>query len=161
MASSQLIQGEGAAVGPHRDRLAGRARLVDTVECLRVGSGIAVDEGIVELLLHRLRLELDHCGLQVLEVAAGGPQEVVHVGITAQDLEGGRDLGEGRRGLRPSVAHFIECGSGSGILPVVGEAVAHNLDEGERLEDGTVIDHRLDNSGEQDIVGELGGLRKG
>ena len=89
-----------------------------------VAAGVAVDEGVLELLLHGLRLELDDGRLQVLHVAAGGDEEVVDVGVAADDLQGRRDLGEGRRALGPGVADVVEGGGGGGVLAVVGQPVA-------------------------------------
>jgi len=47
------------------------------------------------------------------------------------------------------------------MIPVVGKAVADDLDEGEALEDGRVLDDGLDDAGQQDVVGELGGFGEG
>ena len=53
------------------------------------------------------------------------------------------------------------AGRRRGVLAVVGEPVADDLDERQALQDGRVLDDRLDDAREQDVVGELGGLRQG
>src|SRR3990170_3296130 len=86
--------------------------LVEAVEGLGVGGGVAGDEGLLEELADGLGLELDDGGFEVLEVGAGGDEEVVDVGVAAHDLEGDGLLGEGGCGLGPGVADVEEGGGG-------------------------------------------------
>ena len=47
---------------------------------------------------------------------------------------------------------------GAGVLAVVGEAVAGDLDERQHLQDRRVLDDRLDHALQDDVVRELGGF---
>ena len=154
----QLVQGEGCPVGAHFDGLIGEGQLVDTIEGLGVGGCVSVDEGVVEFLLYGLGLELDDGGLQVLDVAAAGGDVVVHVGVPAENLEGRCDLVKGGCGLGPRVSDVVEGDGRGGILPVVGEGVAYDFDEGHVLEHGAFVDYRLYNPGQEHVVGQLAGL---
>ena len=67
-----------------------------------VDAVVAVHEGVVEQRLDGARLELHDGRFEVLDVRTGGLEEVVDVGVAAEDLQRGGGLGEGRRALRPS-----------------------------------------------------------
>ena len=75
--------------------------------------------------------------------------------IAAQDFEGGGELGVGGDRLGPGVADVEEGSGGCGVLPVVGEAVAGDGDEGEHFEEGAVVEDGLDDALEEDVVGEF------
>ena len=155
ISSSSLASVSVAAVVAHAHRLGVRAQLLDAVEAVRVGGRVAGDEGLVEERLHGARLQLEHRRLEVLDVGARLLEEVIDVGVAPEDLEGGRLLGEGGRVLVPVVADAVEAGCGRRVLAVVGEAVARDLDEGQPLQDGALLGHRLDDPGEQGVVAEL------
>ena len=84
-----------------------------------------------------LGVELDNRSLNVLEVGAGSLYEIIHIGISAQDLQAGSHLGKGRRGLSsPLSILVVPCDNGQGFLPVIGQAVADYLYKREPIEDG-------------------------
>jgi hypothetical protein len=49
----------------------------------------------------RLRPAADHLRLDIVRIGIGRLNEIVHIGIAAEDLEIGGHLGEGRRRLSP------------------------------------------------------------
>ena len=108
-----------------------------------------------------LGLELDDGGLEVLDVGAGRLEVVVDIGVAAEDLEAGGDLGEGGGRLGPGVADGVEGRRGSGVLLVVGQAVADHLYEGQGLQDGAFLDDGLYDTGQEQVIGELCALHKG
>ncbi len=145
----------GVVPEPRCDLLAAGSELVQAVEALGVDGGVAVDELVLELVRDGLRLQLQHGGLDVLDVAAGRGDVLVDVGVAAEDLQRRRDLGEGRRALRPGVADVEEGGRGHRVLAVVGEGVAGDVDERQHIQDARLLDDGLDDALEDDIVGEL------
>ena len=157
----ELVEGEGCAVRAHGNGLGGGDELVDAVECLGVGGRVAVDEGVLELGADGIGLELDDGGLEVLDVGAGRLEVVVDIGVAAEDLEAGGDLGEGGGRLGPGVADGVEGRSGCGVLLVVGQAVADYLYEGQGLQDGAFLDDGLYDAGQEQVIGELCALHKG
>ena len=148
-------QRQRGSVRAHAHGLTVRAEPVDPVEAVGVGGAVAGHEGLVEERLHGSRLQLEHGRLEVLDVGARLLEEVIDVGVAPEDLEGGRLLGERGRVLVPLVADAVEARAGRGVLAVVGEAVARDLDEGQPLQDGALLGHRLDDPGEQGVVAEL------
>ena len=139
--------------------VAGIDELFQPVELLGVGGGVAVDEGLLELVPQRLGLQLDDRRLQVLDIAAGRLEEVVHVRIAAHDFQVGRQLREGRRGLVPGIADIIKVDAGQGVFLVIGQPVAHDFDEGQPLQDRRVFDDGLHHPLHQHIVGKFGCFR--
>ena len=91
---------------------------------------------------------------QVLDIGAGCLEEVINIGILTEDFKGSGDLVKGRWGrCAPRLIDIIPGDTGEGLLPIVGQAVTDNLDEGQDLEDGRVLDDGLDDSFKQDIIG--------
>ena len=109
---------------------------------------VAVDERVVEQRLHGACLELDDGRFEVLDVRARGLEEVIDIGVAAEDLERGGGLRERRRAFVPGVADIVEGGGGRGVFAVVGEAVADDFDERQALQDGAFGGDRLDHAGD-------------
>ena len=119
---------------------------------------VAVDELVLELVRHRLRLELEHRGLDVLDVAARRRDVLVHVRVAAEDLQRRLHLRERRRRLGPGVADVEERGRGHRVLAVVGQRVADHLDERQDVEHRRFLHHGLDHALQDHVVRELGAL---
>jgi hypothetical protein len=141
--------------------LAGWAELVQPVEALGVHRRVAVDELVLELVRDRLRLELQHRRLDVLDVVARRRDVPVDVRVAAEDLQRRVHLREGRRRFRPRIAHVEEGGSRHRVLAVVSEGIADHLDERQHLEHARLLDDGLHHALQDDVVRELGGFRQG
>jgi hypothetical protein len=165
MSLVQHAQGEGGAGGAGGDdlvagRLGGDVH-DEAVEHVgvgglagEVGAGRAVDEGALELVPDGLGGQLQDHGLDVLDVGPGLGDELVQVGVAAQDGQGGGELVElRRRGAGPVAQGRVPGGGGQGLLPVIGEAVALDVHEGHDLEDGALLDDGLDDAPQEDVLG--------
>jgi hypothetical protein len=109
-------EGKGSAGSPGSDQLIGGGAGIDeldnAVKLLGIGGRVPVEELLFELMADRLGLLLDDGCLQVLDITAGGLEEVIDIGIAAHDLEGGGGLGEGRGRLHPGIADIVEIDRG-------------------------------------------------
>ena len=156
------VDGEGAAVGPEGELLAGAGqRLGQPVEALGVERRVAVEEAVLVEVGGRLGPLHQDLGLEVVGVGVGLAEEVVDVGVAAEDLEGGGDLGEGRGGLGPGVADVVERRGGVGRLAVVGDGRPEDLLERQELEELRVLDDGVDDAAGHQVLGELRGLGLG
>ncbi len=121
-----------------------------------IGAVVAVDEGVLEFVAQGLGLELDDGRFEILDIGTGLFEIAVDVGVAAEDSKCGRDLVEGDRGGGPDVAGSVPLGGADLVLTVLGEGVAHELIERKELQDGRFVDDLFDDSGFENVVGELG-----
>ena len=103
----------------------------------------------------RLRPAGDHLRLDVVRVGVGRLQEVVHVGVAAEDLQRRRHLREGRRRLRPGIAHVVERRRRHRRLAVVGHRRPRHLHERQPAQQLALLDDRLDHPPQQQIIRQL------
>ena len=160
----QLREREGGAGGTHGDDLvAGRLggdvhdKAVEHVGVVglagKIGRRGTVDESSLPLMAHRLGGQLQDHGLDVLDIGPRLLDEVVQVGVPAQDGQGGRELVELRcGGSRPVSQRGMPGGGSQGLLPVIGQAVALDVHEGHDLEYGALRNDGLNDSPEKDVL---------
>jgi hypothetical protein len=145
---------------PVESNLAAGQALLEAVERVRVDTGVAVDEGVVELVRDRAGLHLDLRGPLVDQVRAGELQEPVHVGVATEDdqtLSRGRD-GAGR--LRVGGVDGAELGAGQRRLREVLVRRALDVLERQAVEDERVGDEDLADAGRELLAAGGVGLSK-
>src|SRR3990170_2200784 len=148
----ELREGARTARGgrPRQHVLAPRndpQNLVQPVEPLRVH---VVHVPVNQLVLygphHGLGLHRQHHGPEVLFVRTSQHEEIVQVGVAADNLELGGHRGDGRRRLDPGVGRVVELGRPQGILTIVRQGVTQNRVEGKKGEHRRSVDYLFDHA---------------
>lgn len=106
-----------------------------------------VVELVKELILDVLDLVVDDGSLQVYDVRPSGQEEVVDVGIPAQDFQRHGSLGQNRGALNPSIVDAIERSPSVCSNGVVGEAVPKDGGKRQLLQNTAILDQAVNYSG--------------
>ena len=160
-------KGEGRAAGSaRRDELvgscAGGDELDEAVELVGVGGVVAIDELILKLILDGLGGQLDDRALDIVDIGAGLADIVVHVGVLAEDGQGGRLLheGDGRAGA-PVIIDRVPFSAGKSKFAVIGERVAVDLDPRHERKQGRFLNDGFDDALLHDVIGKFGVFGEG